>query len=167
MRGFIAALVVVTAFFMIVTGMSEESKSSIPAERELIGTSNLNSLVSPITINNYFVKNTKYWKSCDDQKSKIRRQEDGYNLEKYRNGRVTDVSSGRGYLHNIYKKEDGSFEMTVELTCEYSVTVQVSALAYATEKMERPGGTIIFDMNILEHEGKYQLVGMKAKNITH
>lgn len=166
MRGFITVLFAVMGFFLIIVGMSEESNSSAPAEKEFRGTSNLNSLVSPITINNYFVKNTKYWKSCDDQKSKIRNQEDGYKLEKYRNGRVTDINSGRGYLHNISKKEDGSFEMTVELTCEYNVTVQVSALAYATEKMERPGGTILFDMNILEQAGKYRLVGMKAKNFT-
>lgn len=165
MKGFLSFGILGIAFLFIVVGLGlAEAEPTVSAEKESIGTSNLNSLINQISLNNYFVKNNSYWKTCRQHEDKIRDGEEGYELEKYKYGRITDVYDGVDYQHNIYKKEDGSFEMKADLTCKYKVSVQVSAFGYATEDMIRPGGSVIFDMNIREVEGRYQLIGMKAIN---
>lgn len=161
MKGFLAIGMLGIALLFIVVGLAE-AEPTAPAEKQVAGTTNLNSLVNSISLNNYFVKNNSYWKVCREQEGMIRGQEEGYELEQYSYGRIADVYGGRDYHHNIYKKEDGSFEMKVDLTCRYNVSVQVSAFGYAKEEMTRPGGSVLFEMNIRETEGRYQLIGMRA-----
>lgn len=153
----LTAVVLMFTLAIIDEATSDDSKDNRPR-----GTTHLNGLVNQVSINEYFIDNNRYWRACDEQEDKIRDKEPGYELSEYGRYPITNILSGWDYHHSIYKKKDGTYEMDVEITCTYNVRVQLNAFAYADEELSYDGGHVLFQMNVQEDRGHYQLAGMKA-----
>lgn len=144
---------------LFLTGCAEATESAPRHE----GVQNLNSLVGPIKINDYFIGHNKYWKSCWKHEDKIWDEAKGYELEpEHENYYISEVSDNYEYKHKIYKKADGSYEMKVKIDCEYTVYVRINAFSVSEEERSYDGGTVHFNMDITETDGYYVLNSMKA-----
>lgn len=132
------------------------------------GVTNLNSLVNPVKINNYFIGDNKYWQVCWDYEDKIWEQEEGYQIDKYSAYPITDIVDGYDYDYDIYKVDEDNYEMKVSLSCTFDVYVKPNVFASYNEELTFDGGDIYFHMDIDEKDGRYILNNMKAyKQVFH
>lgn len=166
-------LVIGICLFLIITspvtiliflGLTDKSDLDKPnnEEKPFHGVENINKVTNSIKINSYFIGDNKYWRVCDVYGERIENREDGYiDYRLKRVGRLIKIQSGYGYKHRI-KEVNGKYEMEVDMTCEFNAIYQTSVFGHASERLEFDGGTIHFNVDIEERDGKYRLNSMKA-----
>ena len=166
-------LVIGIALFLILTspvsiliflGLTDKSDlgKTDNGETPFHGVENINRVANSIKINNYFIRNNKYWRVCDVYGERIENKEEGYIDHRLKRvGRLIKIQSGHGYKHRI-REVDGEYKMEVDMTCEFNAIYQTSVFGHASERLEFDGGTIHFDVDIEERDEKYRLNSMKA-----
>lgn len=104
--------------------------------------------VNQIDVNDAFIDNPKKWSACWDIEDKIRDKEAGYVDEEFENYIVSNVSDS----HDYGIQQNGN-EVTVTLTCSFSVFYQFSAFSYQESNLEFPGG--VFKMTAHYDDDNY------------
>ena len=155
---------------VIIEATSDSKDNPSAAVTEPTGTINLNAVFSPAMKRDFFNKHQQYQSKCNAYKEKIKDRKEGFKLETYKRYPIYDISMSNQYIHNIQQKPDGSYEMRVNISCIYDVSVRLNLFAYANETLIFDGGNVYFNMDIYQNEatGRYHLVSMDAyKHAAH
>lgn len=131
---FFMLLIVLTGVIIFVTfnNSVDSQKGTNDSEVKKIRTPKQ---VNQIDVNDAFIDNPKKWSACWEVNDNIRDKEPGYVDEDYENYAIAHVYEG----HDYGITQTGN-KVVVTLTCEYTVSYQVSAFGFQKIDSEYPGG---------------------------